>query len=178
MRTWGSSGRSPLTRRSCRPRIGPAAPQRHRFPFVHAASRRAQEASEPACEELAVLTITTLLVTGGAGFIGSAVIRHLLAETDIEVINADKLTYAANPDALAGGCREPALSLRAVDVCDRRGLDRLFARYRPDAVMHLAAESHVDRSVDSPAAFIHQHRRHLYPARGEPLLLAQSADRK
>jgi dTDP-glucose 4,6-dehydratase len=97
---------------------------------------------------------TSLLVTGGAGFIGSAVIRHLLAETDIAVINADKLTYAANPDALAVVAENPRYRFERVDVCDRRGLDRLFARYRPDAVMHLAAESHVDRSVDSPAAFI------------------------
>jgi dTDP-glucose 4,6-dehydratase len=116
---------------------------------------RAQEAIDPPdAEEIPVLTITTLLVTGGAGFIGSAVIRHLLAETDIEVINADKLTYAANPDALAAVAENPRYRFERVDVCDRRGLDRLFARYRPDAVMHLAAESHVDRSVDSPAAFI------------------------
>jgi dTDP-glucose 4,6-dehydratase len=98
--------------------------------------------------------ITTLIVTGGAGFIGSAVIRHVLAETDMEVINADKLTYAANPDALAAVADSPRYRFEQVDVCDRRALDRLFERYRPDAVMHLAAESHVDRSVDSPAAFI------------------------
>jgi dTDP-glucose 4,6-dehydratase len=98
--------------------------------------------------------ITTLLVTGGAGFIGSAVIRHLLAETDIEVINADKLSYAANPDALAAVADSPRYRFEQVDICDRRALDQLFERCRPDAVMHLAAESHVDRSVDSPAEFI------------------------
>ena len=116
---------------------------------------RAQEAIRPPyAEEIAVLTIATLLVTGGAGFIGSAVVRHLLTETDIEVINADKLTYAANPEALAEVAESPRYRFERIDVCDRPALDRLFARYRPDAVMHLAAESHVDRSVDSPAAFI------------------------
>jgi dTDP-glucose 4,6-dehydratase len=98
--------------------------------------------------------ITTLLVTGGAGFIGSAVIRHLLAATDVEVINVDKLTYAASPDALAAVADSPRYRFEQVDICDRRAIDRLFEECRPDAVMHLAAESHVDRSVDSPAEFI------------------------
>jgi dTDP-glucose 4,6-dehydratase len=97
---------------------------------------------------------TTLLVTGGAGFIGSAVIRHLLAETDMEVINADKLTYAANLDAVAEIADSPRYRFEQVDICDRRAIGRLFAEFRPDAVLHLAAESHVDRSVDSPAEFI------------------------
>jgi dTDP-glucose 4,6-dehydratase len=98
--------------------------------------------------------ITSLLLTGGAGFIGSAVIRHLLAETEIAVINADKLTYAAHPDALAAVAEGRRYRFEQVDVCDRPAVERLFERYRPDAVMHLAAESHVDRSLDSPAAFI------------------------
>jgi dTDP-glucose 4,6-dehydratase len=98
--------------------------------------------------------ITTLLITGGAGFIGSAVIRHLLSETAMEVINADKLTYAANPDGLAAVASSPRYRFEQIDICNRAAMDRLFERYRPDAVMHLAAESHVDRSVDSPAAFI------------------------
>jgi dTDP-glucose 4,6-dehydratase len=98
--------------------------------------------------------IATLLVTGGTGFIGSAVIRHLLAETAMEVINADKLTYAANPDGLAAIASSPRYRFEQIDICHRPAMDRLFERYRPDAVMHLAAESHVDRSVDSPAAFI------------------------
>jgi dTDP-glucose 4,6-dehydratase len=98
--------------------------------------------------------IRTVLVTGGAGFIGSAVIRHLLAETDLEVISADKLTYAANPDALAAVADSPRYRFEQVDICNRRAADRLFDECRPDAVMHLAAESHVDRSVDRPAAFI------------------------
>jgi dTDP-glucose 4,6-dehydratase len=98
--------------------------------------------------------IATLLVTGGAGFIGSAVIRHVLAETDMRVINVDKMTYAANPDALAVVADSPRYRFEQVDICNRRAIDRLFEERRPDAVMHLAAESHVDRSVDSPAEFI------------------------
>ena len=98
--------------------------------------------------------ITSLLITGGAGFIGSAVIRHLLAETESAVINADKLTYAAHPEALAAVAKDRRYRFEQVDVCDRPALERLFERHRPDAVMHLAAESHVDRSLDSPAAFI------------------------
>lgn len=97
----------------------------------------------------------TLLITGGAGFIGSAVIRHLLAETDADVINVDKLTYAANLETLAAVADSPRYRFEQVDICDRRAMDRLFKRYRPDAVMHLAAETHVDRSLDTPAEFIH-----------------------
>ncbi len=98
--------------------------------------------------------IGTLLVTGGAGFIGSAVVRYLLADTDTTVINVDKLTYAANPDALAMVAENPRYRFEQVDICNPRAIDRLFEECRPHAVMHLAAESHVDRSVDSPAEFI------------------------
>jgi len=95
-----------------------------------------------------------LLVTGGAGFIGSAVIRLVLAETDAAVVNLDKLTYAANPDALAAVAHEPRYRFEKVDIGDRPEVERVFREHRPDAVMHLAAESHVDRSIDAPAAFL------------------------
>ena len=98
--------------------------------------------------------IATLLVTGGAGFIGSAVVRYLLAETNMQVINVDKLTYAANPDAVAVVADSPRYRFEQVDICDRRAIAALFETRRPDAVMHLAAESHVDRSIDGPAEFI------------------------
>ncbi|GAB5467596.1 MAG: dTDP-glucose 4,6-dehydratase [Rhodospirillales bacterium] len=94
-----------------------------------------------------------LLVTGGCGFIGSAVVRHAL-EQGHEVVNLDKLTYAASLDTLAAVAEHPAYSFVKGDVCDGPLLDRIFASHRPDAVMHLAAESHVDRSIDGPAAFI------------------------
>lgn len=95
-----------------------------------------------------------ILVTGGAGFIGSAVIRHLIAETEASVVNVDKLTYAANPESLKAVAADPRYAFARVDICDGPALAALFEQHRPDAVMHLAAESHVDRSIDGPAAFI------------------------
>lgn len=95
-----------------------------------------------------------ILVTGGAGFIGSAVIRHLIRHTGDAVVNVDKLTYAGNPDNVAPVSDSPRYAFEQVDICDRAGLERVFAQHQPDAVMHLAAESHVDRSIDGPAAFI------------------------
>ena len=95
-----------------------------------------------------------ILVTGGAGFIGSAVIRHIIRHTDDSVINLDKLTYAGNLESLAETCNSPRYAFEQVDICDRTEVDRVFQTHRPDAVMHLAAESHVDRSIDGPADFI------------------------
>ena len=95
-----------------------------------------------------------IVVTGGAGFIGSAVVRQLLAETDAFVVNLDKLTYAANLSSLPGAASNPRYAFEKVDICDGEELRRVFAEHRPDAVMHLAAESHVDRSIDGPGEFI------------------------
>jgi dTDP-glucose 4,6-dehydratase len=95
-----------------------------------------------------------VLVTGGAGFIGSAVIRHLLGHTAHEVVNLDKLTYAANLESLPGAAANPRYEFIRADICDRAAMERVFREHAPDAVMHLAAESHVDRSIDGPAAFI------------------------
>ncbi|UTZ26458.1 dTDP-glucose 4,6-dehydratase [Vibrio campbellii] len=95
-----------------------------------------------------------ILVTGGAGFIGSAVIRHIIRDTQDTVINLDKLTYAGNLESLTEVSDSERYHFEHVDICDRNELDRVFAEYKPDAVMHLAAESHVDRSIDGPAAFI------------------------
>ena len=95
-----------------------------------------------------------ILVTGGAGFIGSAVIRHLIRETDATVINVDKLTYAGNLETLASVRDDPRYHFERIDICDRKAVHDVFSRHLPDAVMHLAAESHVDRSIDGPDAFI------------------------
>jgi len=95
-----------------------------------------------------------ILVTGGAGFIGSAVIRHIIRNTQDVAINLDKLTYAGNLESLSEIDSSERYYFEQVDICDRVELDRVFAQHQPDLVMHLAAESHVDRSIDGPAAFI------------------------
>ena len=96
-----------------------------------------------------------ILLTGGAGFIGSAVIRHIIADTAHTVLNVDKLTYAGNLDSVAEASGSDRYQFRQIDICERAALDLAFADFQPDAVMHLAAESHVDRSIDGPGEFIH-----------------------
>ena len=98
--------------------------------------------------------IMKILVTGGAGFIGSAVIRHIIQNTQDEVLNVDKLTYAGNLESLSSIAQSPRYQFSQTDICDRTALDQLFSDFQPDAVMHLAAESHVDRSITGSAAFI------------------------
>src|SRR6185295_9171886 len=95
-----------------------------------------------------------ILVTGGAGFIGSAVARHIIRETSHRVLVVDKLTYAGNLDSLAPVSNDPRYSFVRADIADAPKMRELFESYQPDAVMHLAAESHVDRSIDGPGEFI------------------------
>jgi dTDP-glucose 4,6-dehydratase len=97
----------------------------------------------------------SIMVTGGAGFIGSAVVRKLLETGARQVVNVDRLTYAASPATLHDVAADPRYRLEQVDVCDREALRRVFAEHAPRAVLHLAAESHVDRSIDGPADFVH-----------------------
>jgi dTDP-glucose 4,6-dehydratase len=95
-----------------------------------------------------------LLITGGAGFIGSAVIRHIIQNTQDDVVNLDKLTYAGNLESPAEVSDSERFAFEQVDICNRAEVDRVLAQHKPDAIMHLAAESHVDRSIDGPAEFI------------------------
>src|SRR5215813_1820100 len=102
----------------------------------------------------AALRQRTILVTGGAGFIGSAVCRLLRDATSCRIVNLDKLSYASSPAAVQPLVDDPRYVFEHADLCDRVALAGVFRRHRPDAVIHLAAESHVDRSIDGPQAFI------------------------
>ena len=95
-----------------------------------------------------------VIITGGAGFIGSALIRHLIKATDWQVLNLDKLTYAGCLESLNEVNSSPHYKFVQADICDRSAVERIFAEFKPDAIMHLAAESHVDRSIDGPMEFI------------------------
>jgi dTDP-glucose 4,6-dehydratase len=95
-----------------------------------------------------------ILITGGSGFIGSAVIRHIISHTSDSVVNVDKLTYAGNTESLMSVADSERYTFERVDICDAHNIARVFQEYQPDSVMHLAAESHVDRSIDGPGEFI------------------------
>lgn len=95
-----------------------------------------------------------IIVTGGARFIGSAVLRQYINNTKHEVVNLDALTYAGNLESVAEIDKSSRYTFEHVNICDINALDRVFKQHQPDAIMHLAAESHVDRSIDRPAAFI------------------------
>ncbi len=95
-----------------------------------------------------------IIVTGGAGFIGSAVIRHIITHTEHQVLNVDKLTYAGNLATLGGISDSPSYDFLQADICDTQAMTSAFEEFAPDAIMHLAAESHVDRSIDGPMVFL------------------------
>src|SRR6266436_29574 len=119
-----------------------------------------------------------IIVTGGAGFIGSAVCRHLIKETETEVINIDKLTYAGNLNSLRSASGNSRYRFIQADICDESTIENVFKEARPDAVLHLAAESHVDRSITGSRSFVETNihgtytmleatRRHWAGLRGE-----------
>ena len=96
----------------------------------------------------------TVFLTGGAGFIGSALVRYLVADTDVTVVNIDKLTYAGSLHSLGPAAEHERHKFHQEDIVDHAAMSRLINEYQPDYIMHLAAESHVDRSIDGPGEFI------------------------
>ena len=95
-----------------------------------------------------------ILITGGSGFIGTTVIRHLINDLGYNVLNLDKLTYAGNLESSKDFDASPLYNFEKVDICNSGIIERIFSQYKPEKVLHLAAESHVDRSIDRPAEFI------------------------
>jgi dTDP-glucose 4,6-dehydratase len=101
------------------------------------------------------------LLTGGAGFIGSAVIRYIIENTQHQILNVDKLTYAGNLESLVSVKNNERYKFTQTDICDQVALEKIFEQFKPDFVMHLAAESHVDRSIDGPAIYSNKYCRNL-----------------
>ena len=102
------------------------------------------------------------VVTGGAGFIGSALIRHIISNSEYKVINIDKLTYSGNLESLKSIEANSNYIFEQMDICDENSLRNLLKKNKPDALIHLAAESHVDRSIDGPADFIQTNMKQIY----------------
>ena len=125
-----------------------------------------------------IISHGTLLVTGGAGFIGSALVRQIILETSATVINIDKLTYAGNLASLTSVEKSDRYYFEQCDICDPEAISRVFTHYQPDAIIHLAAESHVDRSIDGPGSFIHTNIQGTYVLLDQALTYWKKLDNK